>query len=97
MEFHYDNVSFSMTSFLSRVVVKDCQTKHDSFAMNSPISTVLNVECFLEVILLICRFKMVKFPFENGTLESRTCYKQYGAKFNPFLINRSNDALTSHR
>ena len=23
------------------------QTKHDSFARNSPISTVLNVECFL--------------------------------------------------
>ena len=33
---------------------------------------------------------MVRFPFENGTLESRTCYKQYGAKFNPSLINRSN-------
>ena len=55
------------------------------------------VECFLEVILSIHRFKMVKFPFENGTLESRTCYKQYGAKFNAVLIKKSNDALTSHR
>ena len=69
----YDNVSFLMTSLLSSIVIRDCQTKHDSFARNFPISTVLNVECFLEVILSIYRFKMVKFPFENGTLESTTC------------------------
>ena len=51
--------------------------KHDSFALDSPISTVLTVECFLEVILSIYHFKRVNFLFENGTLESKTL-KQYG-------------------
>ena len=37
------------------------------------ISTVLDVGCFLEVNLSIYLFKMVKFPFENGALESTTC------------------------
>ena len=31
--------------------------RHDSFALNSPISTVLTVECFLEVIRSIYRLK----------------------------------------
>ena len=45
--------------------------------LNSPISTVLTVECFLEVILSIYRFKRVTLFFENSTLESQTL-KQYG-------------------
>ena len=73
----------------------NCQKKHDSFASNSPISTVLTVECFLEVILPIYLFKRVNFLFENGIVESKTC-KQYGrhkerAEFNPGLMNKSND------
>ena len=44
---------------------------------NSPISTVLTVESFLEVILSIYLFKSVDFLFENGIVESKTC-KQYG-------------------
>ena len=87
----------------------NCQTKRDSFARNSPISTVLTVECFLEVILSIYGFKRVNFLFENGIVESKTC-KQYGrhnseqkhpflerAEFNSGLMNKSNDDLTSHR
>ena len=41
------------------------------------MSTVLTVECFLEVILSICLFEMVNFLFEKGVVESKTC-KQYG-------------------
>ena len=67
-EFRYDNVSFSMTSLLSPIVVRGCQTKHDSFARNSPISTVLSVECFLELILLIYRFKMINFRLKTAHL-----------------------------
>ena len=72
-----------------------CQTKHDSFARNSPISTVLTVECFLEAIFFIYHFKKVNFLFENGIVESKTC-KQYGRhkdreEFNPGLMNKSND------
>ena len=63
--------------------------------------TVLTVECFLEVILSIYRFKRVNFLFEIGIVESKTC-KQYGRhkereEFNPGLMNKSNDDLTSHR
>ena len=77
----------------------NCQTKHDSFARNSPISTVLTVECFLKVILSIYRFKRVNFFLENGIVESKTC-KQYGrhkerAEFNPGLMKKSNDDWTS--
>ena len=59
--------------------------KHDSFALNSPISTVFTVERFLEVILSIYCFKRVSFLFENGTLESKTL-KQFGhaTKVKPF-------------
>ena len=56
----------------SRIVVLGCQTKHDSFSRNSPISTVLTVECFFAVILSICRFKRVNFLFENVVVESKT-------------------------
>ena len=38
-----------------------------------PISTVLPVECLLQDILSICRFKRVNFLFENGVVESKTC------------------------
>ena len=41
------------------------------------MSTVLTVECFLEVILSICRLKRVNFLFEKGVVESKT-RKQYG-------------------
>ena len=37
----------------------------------------LTVDCFLEVILSIYRFKRVNFLFENGIVESKTC-EQYG-------------------
>ena len=56
---------------------KTVKKNHDSFARNSPMSTVLPVECFLEVIFSICRFEMVNFLFEKGVVESKTC-KQYG-------------------
>ena len=49
----------------------------DLSSAHSPISTVLAVECFLEVILSIYRFKRVNLLFENGVVESKTC-KQYG-------------------
>ena len=66
-----------------------------NFARNFPIFTVLTVECFLEVILSVYRFKRVNFHFENGIVESKTC-KQYGrhkerAEFNPGLMNKIND------
>ena len=66
-----------MTFLLLALWFCNCQTKHDSFARNSPISTVLTVECFLEVILSIYHFKRVNFLFENGMVESNTC-EQYG-------------------
>ena len=39
-----------MTSFQSRRGFRTVKQKRDSFAKNSPISTVLDVECFLQVI-----------------------------------------------
>ena len=41
------------------------------------LATSLTVECFLEVILSIYRFKRGNFLFENGIVESKTC-RQYG-------------------
>ena len=38
------------------------------FARNYPISTVLNVECFFEVILLIYRFKIVASQIDKTIL-----------------------------
>ena len=38
------------------------------FARNYPISTVLNVECFFEVILSIYRFKMVASQIDKLSL-----------------------------
>ena len=93
LEISFDNVSFSMTSFKSPIVVWDCQTKHDSLARNYPISTVLNVECFLKVILSIYCFKMMKFPFENSQYNMLTMWHHNLSS----LMNKSNDALTSHR
>ena len=67
-----DAICFLLMTFPPRILdgSTTVKQKHDSFALNSLISTVLTVECFLEVILLIYRFKRVNFLFENGTLES---------------------------
>ena len=89
----------------------NCQTKHDSFARNSPISTVLTVEYFLEVILSFYRFTRVNFVFENGivqsnikrvnnmvtTIAAKKIPSRIEQNFNPGLINKSNNDLTSHR
>ena len=67
--------------------------------MNSPISTVLTVECFLEVILSIYRFKMVNFFLKTAQLSLKHVHNvaTTRAKFNPGLMKKSNDDLTSHR
>ena len=37
------------------------------------MSTILTVECFLEVIRSICCLKTVNFLVESGIFESKTC------------------------
>ena len=64
--------------------------------MNSPISTVLTVECFLEVILSIYRFKRVNFLSVNSAFEFKTL-KQYGhVTTEAFSVPpRNNEDMTS--
>ena len=63
------------------------------------MSTVLTVECFLEDIRSICRFKRVNFLFETAWLILKLVNNMAATRreFNPGLMNKSNDDLTSHR
>ena len=66
-----DNVlSLSLTFFSLHHGTQSGQSNPNFFAMNCPISTILTVEYFLELILLIYCFKRVNFPSENGIFES---------------------------
>ena len=61
--------------------------------------TVLTVECFLEVILSIYRFKRVNFFLKTAYLSLKLVNNTAATRreFNPGLMNKSNDDLTSHR